>query len=332
MNDATPVARASVLRALPRLAAGIGLFAALLWWLSPPWDEIRAHLSFSPAWLVLSFAGSFFATVVTAARWKALSEGMGAAPMRYGVYFHYLALTRVVGQVLPNMVVDLIGRGAALRAAGNKSGLGQLIAPVVLERVLDFLLPAAMLVWALGVALRPEALPMGPYGSLAVIVIAFAVLAVPLLRPLATLALWMLGLVRRLRHREGAVLPGPPQVPRPLAVRIVVYSLGRYLGILAQYAGAGAGFGTLLPVLTLLAATPLAQIAGLVGITPGGLGIQESGWVAALSQLGQPEAAIVVFMSATRLMMGVNFGLLTLVSWRWRLTPVRVIPRSHPDA
>lgn len=319
MKDTSAPKRATILRALPRLFAGIGLFAVLLWWLSPPWDEIRAHLSLSPAWLLVSFLGSGFATVVTAARWKALSEGMGASPMRYGVYFHYLALTRVVGQVLPNMVVDLVGRGAALRAAGNKSGLGQLIAPVVLERVLDFLLPAAMLVWALGVALRPEALPLGPYGSLAAIVLAFAVLAVPLLRPLAGLALWMLGLVRKARHREAAVLPAPPQVPRPLAVRIVVYSLGRYLGILAQYAGAGAGFGVLLPVLTLLAAAPLAQIAGLVGITPGGLGIQETGWVAALSQLGQPKVAIVVFMSATRLMMGVNFGLLTLLSWRWRL-------------
>lgn len=319
MNDMPPRPRSPILRALPRLLGGIGLFALLLWWLSPPWDEIRAHLRLAPAWLFVSFCGSFFATVVTAARWKSLSEGMGAAPMRYGVYFHYLALTRVVGQVLPNMVVDLVGRGAALRAAGNKSGLGQLIAPVVLERVLDFLLPAAMLLWALGVTLRPDALPLQPYGSLAAIVVAFALLAVPLLRPLASLALWALGLVRRIRHREAAVLPAPPQVPRPLALRIVVYSLGRYLGILVQYAGAGAGFGVLLPALTLLAAAPLAQIAGLVGITPGGLGIQETGWVAALSQLGQPEAAIVVFMSATRLMMGVNFGLLTLLSWRWRL-------------
>lgn len=325
MNDATPApeppprpAAPSIVRAALQLLLGVGIFALILWWVAPPWEEIRQLVSLSVGWLVVSFAGSAFATLVTAARWKTLSEAMGASPMRYGVYFHYLALTRVLGQVLPNMFVDLVGRGAALRAAGNRSGLGHLIAPVVLERVLDFLLPCAMLVWALPFALGQEHAALGPWGSLATVVVVFSVLAVPLLRPLAALALRLLGWVRRLRHRE-AVLPPAPQVPRPLAMQIVGFSLGRYVGILVQYGGAGAGFGVALPALVLLAAAPLAQLAGLVGITPGGLGIQEAGWVGGLARLGTPEAAIVVFMAATRLMMVVNFGLLTLLSWRWRV-------------
>ncbi|MCA9708400.1 MAG: hypothetical protein KDK70_21300, partial [Myxococcales bacterium] len=57
---------------------------------------------------------------------------------------------------------------------------------------------------------------------------------------------------------------------------------------------------------------------GLLGLTPGGLGIQEGGWVAALHQLGVGQADIVVFMAGTRLMMSVNFGILSLASWPWR--------------
>ena len=104
-----------------------------------------------------------------------------------------------------------------------------------------------------------------------------------------------------------------------MSARIVGLSIARYASILVQYWGAGAGFGVLLPALVLASAAPLAQLAGLIGITPGGLGVQEGGWVAALDQLGQPQAAIVVYMSATRVMMVVNFGLLSAVSWPWRV-------------
>ena len=88
--------------------------------------------------------GSAAATFVTAARWKLLSEMMGGSHLPYGIYFYYLALTRVIGQILPTVLVDVLGRGAALRAAGSDSRLGQLIAPVVLERLLDLLLPLTL--------------------------------------------------------------------------------------------------------------------------------------------------------------------------------------------
>lgn len=116
-------------------------------------------------------------------------------------------------------------------------------------------------------------------------------------------------------------MPSLPTVTAPLAGRIVAFSVLRYVGILFQYWGAGAGLGVLLAPLVLVSAAPLAQLAGLIGITPGGLGVQEGGWVAALTQLGQDEASIVVFMAGTRLMMSVNFGLLSLLSWPWRRAP-----------
>ncbi len=320
MSDTSTPAKlrpATVLRAILQLAVGIGLFVGLVLWVAPSWDEIADHIDVGVGWLAVSLAGSSLATVVTAARWKLLSETMGSSRLPYGVYFHYLALTRVVGQVLPTVLVDVIGRGAALKAAGSDSRLGQLIAPVVLERLLDLLLPLTLLGWS--VAIHILGLPWDPWGSLVLVVGLFVVLAIPLLRPLVRVALRLYGELRRLRKRDRALaLPAMPAVTTALSVRIVAYSVLRYASILLQYWGAGAGLGVRLGALVLVSAAPLAQLAGLIGITPGGLGVQEGGWVAALRQLGQDQAAIVVFMAGTRLMMVVNFGLLSLASWPWR--------------
>ncbi|MEM7160173.1 MAG: lysylphosphatidylglycerol synthase domain-containing protein [Myxococcota bacterium] len=306
-----------VAKAIGQLLLGLGLFAALVYWVSPSWEDIEDRLDVQVPWLLVSVFGSFIATVVTAARWKLLSETMGGSRLPYGVYFHYLALTRVVGQFLPTVIVDVFGRTAALKAAGSDSRMGQLIAPVLLERLLDLLLPLVLLGWAVAVHWGPAWVQ--PWTSLAVLVLAFVALGIPLLRPLVRVALLLYGWLRRLRKRDrGLALPEMPEVSTALATRIVSFSVVRYAGILVQYLGAGAGLGVLLAPLVLVSAAPLAQLAGLVGITPGGLGLQEGGWVAALERLGEDEASIVVFMAGTRLMMSVNFGLLSLASWPWR--------------
>lgn len=322
----TPSA-ALVIKAIARLALGLALFAGLVYWMAPPWEEIEDQVHLSIPWLLVSLAGSAFANLVTAARWKLLSETMGASRLPYGVYFHTLALTRVIGQFLPTVLVDVLGRGAALKAAGSKSRLGQLITPVVLERLLDLLLPLTLLGWAVAVNLRPDPL-LPPWPSLVALLVVLVALGIPLLGPMVAVALRLYGWLRRLRKRDRSLaMPQTPSVSAPLAARIVVFSVLRYTGILFQYWGAGAGLGVLLAPLVLVSAAPLAQLAGLVGITPGGLGVQEGGWVAALAQLGQDKASIVVFMAGTRLMMSVNFGLLTLLSWPWR----RGRPSSRAD-
>jgi len=317
--DPSPPRGRTIAKGIVQLGLGVALFAAIVWWVAPPWDEIADRIRLSPQWLAVSLTGTFVATLVTAARWKLLSEVMGSSHLPYGIYFHYLALTRLIAQVLPTVLVDVFGRGAALKAAGSNSRLGQLIAPVVLERVLDLLLPLLLLGWALGVHLHALPLWLDPWASLAVVVAVFMVLAIPLMHPLVRACLWAYGVLRRLRRRDRTLLPPPaPDVAAPLAARIVVLGVLRYASIQFQYWGAGAGLGVVLPALVLVMATPLAQLAGLIGITPGGLGMQEGGWAAALEQLGQDPAAIVVFMASTRLMYAVNFGVLTLASWPWR--------------
>ncbi|HET6585680.1 MAG TPA: lysylphosphatidylglycerol synthase transmembrane domain-containing protein [Nannocystaceae bacterium] len=297
-----------------RSLLGLGLFAAIIVWLARDAGSITVELHFG-AWTV-SLVAAGIANAVTARRWQLLSEAMSGSKLPYGVYFHNLASTRVLGQFLPMLVVDLIGRSASLRAAGSRAGLGRLLAPLVLERLLDLVLPAVLLGWVIA-TLAMDASSTASSTSLAVVVAVFALLAIPLLRPAARLALRAWALARRLLRRK-AIVEEPPMIGRAIAGAVTGWSLARFAALTLQYWASGAALGVALPTLVLLRATPVAQLAGLIGITPGALGIQEGGWTAALRHFGVAPGDIVVFMLATRAALIVNFSLLALVSWRWR--------------
>lgn len=296
--------------ALMRLGLGIAVLAAVLWLLLRGPEQLVVDFVLW-AWLV-GLVGSIVANAVTALRWQLMSEAMTATKLPYGVYFHHLATTRVLGQFLPSLVVDLVGRSASLRAAGSGESMGRLVVPLVLERVLDLVLPAVLLVWAIAVQ---QSLVVGTaaWASAAGLLALFAVLAVPGLGPLATLALKVRARLARTPTSEVV-----PTVPRPLAARITVLSIARWIAVMVQYWGAGVGLGAAIAPLVVCAAAPLGQLAALVGITPGALGLQEGGWAGALAVLGVETATIAVFVIATRAAMIVNFTIIAAASWPWR--------------
>ena len=119
--------KARVIAAL-RFLFGLGLVVAIVWWLLPsPQErqELLAHLRFDPLWLALAFVCNLLASLVTSARWQLMSEQtMGGTRLPYVAYFHALVLTRVLGQVSSTLVMDLVGRGVALRSAGSQRDLG----------------------------------------------------------------------------------------------------------------------------------------------------------------------------------------------------------------
>ncbi|HWB73926.1 MAG TPA: lysylphosphatidylglycerol synthase transmembrane domain-containing protein [Nannocystaceae bacterium] len=298
-------------RTLLRLALGLALFGAVIAVLVDAGGRPQLRVV-AWAWGV-GLLGSALANAVTARRWQLLSEAMTAARLPYGAYFHHLAWTRVVGQFLPSLLVDLVGRSASLRAAGSRESMTRLLVPLVLERILDLVLPIVLLGWAIAwhVAQPRDAIA---WGSVVVTLAIFGALAVPLLGPLARTAMRAYAWLRRRRGGEEVAVP---QIDRALASRVSALSIARHVFVLVQYWGAGAGLGVALPLLVLVAGAPLAQLAGLVGITPGALGIQEGGWAGALGLLGVAAADIAVFVLATRAAMIVNFAVLAAASWRW---------------
>ncbi len=333
---------AARLRGAMPLMTGLVLFAVIAWWLVPGPAERTAlihRVHVAPAWLLLGLLATFVASLVTSARWQRMAEdAMGGAPLPYLVYFHALVLTRVLGQVSSTLAMDLVGRGLALRRAGAPQGLGHSVTQAVLERIFDLVLPLLMLAWALACGPTRTSPTLALAGFIAVCV-GFTGLATVTLAPLTRLALRCLTALRRLRVRAAtdassassasptpsaspipaapsASLASPvPPVPRGLALRVGALSLVRYLAVLLQFWAVAAGVGVVLGAWQIAAATPIGQLAGMAGVTPGALGVQEAGWLGALAWVGLDAAAIAVFVLAQRLVLTSYFAVLSLLSW-----------------
>ena len=100
-----------------------------------------------------------------------------------------------------------------------------------------------------------------------------------------------------------------------LSLRIALLSVIRFAGVLLQFAAVGAGIGVVLPWLSWVAATPIAQISGMIGITPGGLGVLEAGWWGGLAWVGVAPERIALFLLAQRAALVTFLALLTLLAW-----------------
>lgn len=294
-----------------RFALGIAILGALLWWLGPDWHEFEQALEFHPGYWLLSFVGTVAAVGFTAARWQLLNERMTATRLPFSVYFHSIALTRFIGQFTSMMLMDFVGRGAGLRAAGSRQNLGHLLTPVLLERLLDLLLPAVLLAWA--IAVHQTAVGDAPWLTLALLLTVFAIGVVPLIQPIARLAV---ALYLRLKRWRGAPVDAHEvQVATSTAAYISGYSLLRYASALLQFFGTGAAAGVMFEPDVLLSAFSASQLSAILAITPGGLGIQEVGWVGAFRWLAQEETAIAVFVVAARVLQAFNFGVLSLFTY-----------------
>lgn len=314
----------------PRLIAaakfvlGLALLIAVVWWLIPGPDDRRALLErarLDVVFLLLGLVSTFLASVVTSARWQLMAEDtMGGTRLPYLVYFHGLVLTRVLGQVSSTLVMDLVGRGMALRSAGSQRGLGHAVTQAILERIFDIVLPVMMLGWAM-LAWRGGWDLGTAAASFAGVCLLFAALASVLLAPLTRLALRTYAALRRLRARVRRRPPADEPVPEAipvrtsLAVKIGLLGLARYLTVLAQFWAVAAAVGVSLGFFQIAAATPVGQLAGMMGFTPGALGIQEAGWVGALSWVGVDAVAIGLFVLSQRLVITAYFSLLSLISW-----------------
>src|SRR5690606_24971709 len=112
------------LKALARFAVGVGLFALVLHWLAPDWNALREAVVFDWRFALLGLLGTTLASFVTAGRWRLLAEAMGGTRLSFATYFYALVLTRLLGQFVPTVAMDLVGRGMALRSAGSERGLG----------------------------------------------------------------------------------------------------------------------------------------------------------------------------------------------------------------
>jgi len=299
-----------------RLVLGLALLVGLFWLLGPDWGAVAGQLRIDPVWLGASLVFTAAATFLTAGRWQLLNERMTETRLSFGTYVHYIALTRLLGQFSSMLLMDFIGRGVALRAAGSSVRLARLLTPVLLERLLDLVLPAALL----GVVLVGHRAPPveHPWLWLTAIVLALGVLCVPTIEPMARVALKVYLALRRLRH--VGVEAEDVRVPYRTAVSVSAFGVARLVAVWAQFWAMGMAAGAVMDPLVVACAMPIAQLSALLSITPGGLGIQDAGWAGGLRWLDQDESTIALFLLAWHTLVIVNFAALSLVTWPWART------------
>ncbi len=308
-----------------RLLVGVALFVVVLRVLAPDWSELVDRVELHAGWLLVGLLGTTLASVVTAARWQLLAEVMGGNRLPYVAYFYGLVLTRLLGQFTSTLAMDLVGRGVALRSAGSERGLGHAAMQVVLERMLDLVLPLLLLGWAL--ALRYDALGtwVGEWPGLSLLACAlvFLILAIPLLGPSVRVALRLylairLRLDRRRRIQVEAEVSASLTIPRVdlrLSAKVATHSLLRFTFVILQFWGIAGAVGLTITWVEMSQATPFAQLAGMIGLTPGGLGMLEVGWAGGLGFVGVDAVAISLFVLAQRAGVILFFGTLTAMSW-----------------
>jgi uncharacterized membrane protein YbhN (UPF0104 family) len=317
--DAIEDPRRRRIKAALQLLVGVGLFVLVLRWLAPNWGELAERIDLHLGWALVGLLGTTIASFVTAARWKLLAEVMGGTRLPFVTYFYGLVLTRLLGQFTSTAAMDLVGRGLVLRSAGSERGIGHAAMQVVLERTLDAVLPLVLLGWA--IAVHSDWLPMSAALSLLLACVLFVGLAIPLLRPgvhvTLRLYLWLKLHIDRIRRKqiEARADAEPLVVDLELSAKVAGLSLLRFASVILQFWGIAATVGIELSWLQITSATSVAQLAGLIGLTPGGLGVLEAGWAGGLSWMGLDTIAISIFVLAQRIGVITFFGLLSAISW-----------------
>ncbi len=317
---------------------GVGVFGLVLRWLAPNWEILRETVSFDWRYALLGMLGTTIASFVTAARWRLLAEAMGGTKLAFSTYFFALVSTRVLTQFLPTVAVDLVGRGMALRAGGSKRGLGHAATQVVLERMFDGVLPIVLLIWAL--AVRHQWLPISPAASLGLFCLGFLVLAIPLLRPGVRVALrlylWLTLRVAKMRRKQveaeaEAELAETPTVGTKLATQVALLSLARYATVVLQFYGIAGAIGLTIAWDDMTVAASVAQLAGLLSLTPGGLGVLEAGWAGGLGWVGLAKDPISLFVLVQRLGIISFFAILSILSYPLYAAAKRKLEAAHDE-
>jgi len=316
-----------------KLALGLLLLAALIRWLAPDLRLLLRELRPQLAPFLLAILMHLLATATVSLRWKLMVEAMGGTPLPYIIYFRAFALTKLVGNVTSSLAMDLVGRGVALRSAGSDQALGLAMTQAILERLFDILLPLAMVVWALAVH-RAQLAPGPAFTSFLAVGLVIGGVSALVLWPLTRLALrlyfWARAWRRPVAPPISPTLATPP-ITRMLAAQVGLLGVLRYIAVLACYVAIAWAIGAAIAPTAIAQAMPIGQLAAIIGVTPGALGIQEAGWAGALRWLGvADDHAIALFVLCVRVLSALFFALLYLASWPLARSRVHALDRP-PD-
>ncbi len=295
-----------MLKTVLRLAMAAAIVGAIIWASGPEDLAQAAHVGLAPAAQVLAMTGAL--ALASSWRWRLVLlrfDPGGAYPL--------LAVLRVVlvGLVLGLVVSQDVGSASsriAYLTRDRRMSLAQAGYSVLLDRWLDLLVLAVLA----PVSALFLARVLGAGAALALLGLAAGVLlALGVLWPESLT--WVLArgysaassVLRRLVRRQGGALqpmPAALALGRQQLALAVVLSLARLAAVTlrAWFVALALGTGVSLEEMALL--VPIVQVALLVPLTPGGLGVYDAGWYGALLSRGVPGTDALAFVLLHRVL------------------------------
>ena len=294
---------------------------AALWWRTIGLTgsqvlSIGRDLSAAPAVVAVLFVG--VQIVLAAAKWRLIERAFSAPPPSWRRALTVGAVAGALGQVAPTPVVTAVLRGASNRAA-TSAGLGRGVVGGAFDYGTDLLIVAVALPFC-----AAWLLPWWGWGH------AVAAVACALGGGAAAFCVGMRASkrVRAAARRTARALTaaGPGAAPRLLLLSTLRVA---NLGLISVFVARAAGLTIDAAV---LAAVPPVTVSNALVALPGGLGVTEWSFTAALGLAGVPSEAILRFAVANRLLLSaaaVGWG---IVGALWLVTPRPLPAPAGPRA
>ena len=291
---------------------------AVIWWRGPDWGEVWEAFRFVAwSWIVLAFLLNVVSTLFRALSWK-MTIGQALPARHQPRLVHVLSAFGVglfANAVVPGRLGEL-ARVATLRRHLPDAPPGTsaaLVGTVFAHRLFDLVPAAILVVWVLATAEVPH------WAVVALMIVAAVGLALftiawlgarrhhrPMMREGPGTARYLLGMARM----GLSVL----KAPLPLAGAVVLQCLGWLLQLLAVYA-AMKGFGIDAPLPAAGLVLVLMNIATIVPLWPGNVGLVQAAVALPLRNYGVPYAtgfAYGIALQAIEMACGIGLGVIAL--------------------
>lgn len=294
-------------------------------------QQLRAVKLFSFAKLVLlnvllvCFSSEKWRSIDAA--WRHSSDSVPSRTTSFTLTSAGLAL----GMILPVQVAMATARTLGTYVHGRPLKRGT--AGTLLEQGFDLMTVAFLAVASAATRLFRGGAPM--WAVSAAVMIALALLAVsPSIRLIRWLAASYNAKTAAPRNRilrSFWELQHSGVLNTALACRLVMLSVGRFVVVVLMSIQSAEAIGLHIPVWQMAAAIPFVVFAGVIALTPGGLGVNELTSVTALKIFGTPLAVAAQWALANRVLVAASFFLVAAFA-AIILGAKKLIAPASPDA
>lgn len=262
---------------------------------------------------------------LAAEKWRVANVIAGPGPPSLWVSFSLTAVGVGLGQVLPVPVATALARAVGARALGHGTML-RAGATTLFEQIFDVIVLGCIAL----VSFATLVLGGGPILWVALVLIVLFSCWLAAGRGTQSLAVAVKGILRRLpprlrSARLGAALDALGCADRRLVRLLLLFSVLRFVTLVALSAVITAAVGLHISLWQLAAALPFAVIAVALAATPAGLGVNEWAMSAALFAFGTTMHTAVQWVVLSRILstvasaaVGAIGGAIALCLWRIR--------------